>query len=120
MNIPFIKLGALVMFLGVLLGSFGAHYLRSKLSAYHLEVFKTGVLYQMLHGLGLFVVAWLLTQTGDPKIVYAGIFFLAGILLFSGSLYILSVTQIKWLGAITPLGGLSFLLGWLLILLSKP
>src|SRR5687767_14568490 len=107
MSIPFTKLGALVMFLGVVLGSFGGHYLKSTLSAYHLDVFKTGVLYQMFHGLALFVVAWLVTQTADPKIVYAGIFFLTGILLFSGSLYLLAITQIKWFGAVTPLGGLS-------------
>jgi uncharacterized membrane protein YgdD (TMEM256/DUF423 family) len=106
------------MFLGVAMGAFGSHLLRAKLSDHYLEVFKTGVLYHFLHALALFVVAWLSTQSSDPKVQYAGIFFMAGIVLFSGSLYILSITEIKWLGAITPLGGLSFLAGWALLFYS--
>ena len=107
------------MFLAVALGAFGSHALRGKLSDYYLEVYKTAVLYQFIHALGLFVVAWLSTINHDPKITWAGIAFVAGIVLFSGSLYTLSVTGIKWLGAITPLGGLSFLAGWFLIFLHK-
>ena len=106
------------MFAGVALGAFGAHALREKLTGYYLDVYKTAVLYHFIHALGLFIVAWLSTQTSDPKIQYAGRAFVAGIVLFSGSLYLLSVTQIKWLGAITPLGGLSLLAGWALIFLS--
>ena len=107
------------MFLAVGLGAFGAHALKEKLSAYSLDVYKTAVLYHFIHALGLFVVAWASTQTQDSKVYYAGIFFIAGIILFSGSLYLLSVTGIKWLGAITPLGGLSFLIGWGLLFLTK-
>ena len=109
------KMASVLMFLGVVLGSFGSHALRGKISDYYLEVYKTGVLYHMIHALGLFAVAWLSTQSSDPKISLAGIFMLVGIILFSGSLYVLSVTGMKWLGAITPLGGLSFLVAWVLL-----
>lgn len=108
-----------MMFLAVALGAFGSHALRGKITDYYLEVYKTGVLYHFIHALGLFVVAWLTTQSNDPKVNLAGIFFLAGIILFSGSLYALSITGIKWLGAITPLGGISFLVGWLLLMQIK-
>ncbi|MBP9854651.1 MAG: DUF423 domain-containing protein [Candidatus Omnitrophica bacterium] len=113
-----IKFGSFFMFLSVALGAFGAHALKSKFTDYQMHVFTTGVLYQFIHALGLFIVAWLTTQSSDPKIQLAGIFFTAGIILFSGSLYALSVTQIKWFGPITPLGGLSFLIGWALLFFS--
>ena len=107
------------MFLAVALGAFGAHMLRGKLNGYSLDVYKTAVLYHFIHALALFVVAWVSTQSSDPKIQTAGICFIVGIILFSGSLYALSVTGIKWLGAITPLGGLSFLMGWFLLFVIK-
>ena len=118
MNLTWIQLGSLFMFLGVGLGAFGSHLLRLKLSSENLEIFKTGVFYQFLHAFGLFLIAWLSTQSSDIKVQYAGILFMMGIVLFSGSLYILSITEIKWLGAITPLGGLSFLIGWGLLFYS--
>lgn len=113
------KVGAAFMFLAVMLGAFGAHALRSKLTDHYMDVYKTAVLYHMIHALGLFVVAWASTLTGDGKVNLAGWFILSGIILFSGSLYILSVTSIKWIGAITPLGGLAFLAGWLMLILIK-
>jgi len=113
-----IKWASFFMFLGVAFGAFGAHALKNKLSEYHLHVFTTGVLYQFIHAVGLFVVAWLTTHSSDPKINVAGIFFTAGIVLFSGSLYALAITQIKWFGPITPLGGVSFLIGWALLFIS--
>ena len=116
---PWIKLGSLLMFTAVALGAFGSHAWRGKITDYYLDVYKTAVLYHFIHALGIFVVAWLSTINSDPKITWAGIFFIAGIALFCGSLYILSTTGIKWLGAITPLGGVAFLLGWLFIFLSK-
>ncbi len=119
MNINWIQAASLLMFLGVAFGAFGSHALRSKLSEHYFDVYKTAVLYHLIHALGLFVVAWVSTQTTDPKVQTAGMLLLAGIVLFSGSLYILAVTGIKWLGAITPLGGLSFLAGWLILFLSK-
>ncbi len=103
------------MALGVALGAFGAHALRGKLTEYQLDVYKTAVLYHFVHALGLFVVGWLSTQIQDPKVTWAGICMILGIVLFSGSLYALSVTGIKWLGAITPLGGLCFIAGWLIL-----
>lgn len=107
------------MFLAVGLGAFGAHMLRDKLTGYYIDVYKTAVLYHFLHALALFIVAWLSTISNDPKIQTSGICFVVGIVLFSGSLYALSITGIKWLGAITPLGGLSFLLGWMMLFLAK-
>ncbi len=113
------KIASLLMFIAVVLGAFGSHALRGKLTDYYFDVYKTAVLYQFIHALGLFVVAYLSTNTQDPKIALAGIFFIIGIILFSGSLYMLSLTGIRWFGAITPLGGLSFLIGWLLIFFIK-
>ena len=113
------RLGSLMMFLAVGLGAFGAHAMRSKLTEYSLEVYKTAVLYHMIHALGLFVIGYLSGLSNDPKIGWAGILLITGIILFSGSLYVLSATGLKWLGAITPLGGISFLAAWVLIFLSK-
>lgn len=113
------KVASILMFLAVALGAFGSHALRGKLSDYTLDVYKTAVLYHMIHALGLFAVAWLSTMVTDPKVNLAGIFMLVGIIIFSGSLYVLSVTGMKWLGAITPIGGLSFLAAWVLLFLAK-
>lgn len=117
-NLSWIQLGSLFMFLAVALGAFGSHALRSKLTEQYLEIYKTAILYHVIHALALFIVAWLTTQSNDPKIHYAGLFFTTGTVLFSGSLYLLSITEFKWLGMITPLGGVSFLLGWALIFYS--
>ena len=113
-----VKLGSLMMFSAVALGAFGAHALRGKLGLSAMEIYKTAVLYHFVHALGLFVVSWLSQNSSDPKISWAGIFFLAGILLFSGSLYLLAITGNKSLGAITPLGGLAFLTGWAVLFFS--
>ena len=80
-------------------------------------VFETGIRYQMIHGLALFVVAWLSARSSDSLITMAGVCFFAGIVIFSGSLYILSLTGIKAWGAVTPIGGLSFLAGWVCLVL---
>lgn len=114
-----VKLASFMMFLGVALGAFGAHALKGKVDAYFLDVFKTGVLYHMVHALGLFAVAWLSTISQDPKIAWAGYLMIAGIVLFSGSLYAMTLTGLRPLGAITPFGGLSFLAAWVLILTIK-
>jgi uncharacterized membrane protein YgdD (TMEM256/DUF423 family) len=107
------------MVLAVGLGAFGSHALKAKLSEYSLDVYKTAVLYHMIHALGLFAVAWLSSTAVDPKINLAGIFMLAGIILFSGSLYVVSVTGIKSFGAVTPIGGVCLLAAWTLLLVSK-
>jgi uncharacterized membrane protein YgdD (TMEM256/DUF423 family) len=106
--------GALAGFVGVALGAFAAHGLRGRLSPDMLAVFETGVRYQMYHALALMLTA---LSTGGAIVrgraaAAAGWLFVAGIVLFSGSLYVLAVTGIAVLGAITPLGGVAFLLGW--------
>jgi uncharacterized membrane protein YgdD (TMEM256/DUF423 family) len=108
-----LKLAALAMLLGVVLGVFGAHALKARLTPDHLEAYRTGVLYQFIHGLGLFVVAFTLNAAPQSRAAhFAGVAFTAGILLFSGSLYLLSLTGIRTFGAITPIGGLCFIAGW--------
>jgi len=114
-----VRIASVLMFLAVGLGAFGAHALKSKISDDYLDVYKTAVLYQFIHALGLFVIAWLSTINNDPKITWAGFLMLAGIILFSGSLYVLSLSGLKWLGALTPIGGLCFLAAWISLVLVK-
>ncbi len=107
-----IVLGAALSALGVGLGAFGAHALKAKLGPDMLAVFETGVRYQMMHGLGLFGVALAASRYEHVGVTVAGWLLVAGVALFSGSLYALSLSGVKVLGAITPLGGLCFLAGW--------
>ena len=105
--------GALMGGVGVGIGAFGAHGLRGRLSPEMLAVFETGVRYQMYHAFAVLIVASAIGQIGKARLlVMAGWFFFAGIVLFSGSLYALALTNMRMLGAITPLGGLLFLIGW--------
>ena len=109
----FLALGASLAFLGVAAGAFGAHGLRDRLATDLLEVFEIAVRYQMYHSLALLAVALAMGRIGpSTSLIWAGWFFLAGILIFSGSLYLLSLTGIRWLGAITPIGGVALLAGW--------
>ena len=100
--------------ISVILGAFATHGLKDKLSERALEIWETGTKYQMYHALALILVALLLSRlsTESTALVVAGYAFIVGILLFSGSLYALSLSGIKWLGAITPLGGVAFIIGW--------
>ncbi|MDQ3809418.1 MAG: DUF423 domain-containing protein [Chloroflexota bacterium] len=112
----FLALGALSALLAVAAGAFGAHALRERLSPGLLETFQTGTTYQMYHALGLLLVGVLLARfasDGSTWLAAAGWLFTLGSVLFSGSLYLLALTETRWLGAITPVGGLAFLLGWL-------
>jgi uncharacterized membrane protein YgdD (TMEM256/DUF423 family) len=109
----FAGLGAVSAFLSVAAGAFGAHALRARLGTEYLAVFETGARYQMYHALGLFVVAWVTARWPGSLALWAGWLFLAGTVLFSGSLYALALTGTGWVGAITPLGGVAFLAGWL-------
>ena len=106
-------LAALFGFTGVGLGAFAAHGLKGQLSAEYLAVFQTGVHYQMLHALALLALAALWQRLGGRLLTAAGVCFCGGILLFSGSLYALTLSGISALGMITPVGGLMFLAGWL-------
>ncbi len=112
MHRTFALIGALAGVIGVALGAFGAHALRSRLTPEMLAVFETGVRYQMYHALALLAVAALAPSVGGRLSTIAGWSFAGGILLFSGSLYLLALTDLRALGAITPVGGVLFLIGW--------
>jgi uncharacterized membrane protein YgdD (TMEM256/DUF423 family) len=113
MDRVFLTAGALSAFIAVAAGAFGAHGLKSRLSPEMLNTFEVGVRYQMYHAFALIVVAWAQARWPTAQLSVSGWLFIAGTLLFSGSLYVLSLSGLKWLGAITPLGGLAFLAGWL-------
>ncbi|WP_028560513.1 DUF423 domain-containing protein [Paenibacillus pinihumi] len=109
-------LGSLNLAVVIMLGAFGAHALKKKLTADMLDIYQTGVLYHLIHGLGLLLLGVLaggVLQSG--LVLTAGWLLFAGILLFSGSLYVLALTGVKRLGAITPLGGLCFIAGWIIV-----
>ncbi len=115
----FVLLGSVLMFVGVGAGAFGAHGLSEYLTKHNLgATFETAVRYHMIHALALFIAAWMAARWPGALTSWAGYLFLAGIILFSGSLYLLIFTRIKWLGAITPLGGAAFLAGWALLFLA--
>jgi uncharacterized membrane protein YgdD (TMEM256/DUF423 family) len=113
---PPLRIAAVLGFLGVLLGAFGAHGLRGRVSPEMLEVWRTGVLYHLVHVLALLGVALAGERVGWGRAVIG--LFAAGILVFSGSLYALALTGQTWLGAITPLGGAAFLGGWVALAVS--
>src|SRR5919204_6391887 len=118
MDKTFLLIGALAGFIGVALGAFGAHGLRGRLSADMLTVFETGVRYHMYHALAILLTAAVAQRVGGWLAAAAGWCFMAGIVLFSGSLYLLALTGVGTLGAITPLGGLAFLAGWACLALA--
>lgn len=110
-----LTLGALVAFLGVALGAFGAHALRARLSEQLLHTWETAVQYHLVHALGLLVLGLTALHSGAaPLLRWSSGFMLAGMVLFSGSLYLLCLTGVRWLGAITPLGGTALLIAWVL------
>ncbi len=111
MSSTLLTLTALSGFLTVALGAFGAHALRETLDAYGTDIWNKAVLYQMFHTVALLAL-WLIAAQKNINLTPAAWAFVAGIILFSGSLYILAVSGVKILGAVTPLGGLSFLFGW--------
>ena len=116
MKTDFLLPGAISAFIGVAMGAFGAHGLKTVLSPDMLAVYQTGVTYQMWHALGLIVIAVLDRQSPASGLLRrAGWLMLSGIILFSGSLYLLALTQLRWLGMITPIGGVCFLAAWLSI-----
>jgi uncharacterized membrane protein YgdD (TMEM256/DUF423 family) len=118
MDAVFFRLGTLSALIGVAAGAFGAHALRARLSPELLAVFETGARYQMYHAFALLVVAWAATRWPGALLIWAGWLFVAGTVLFSGSLYALALSGMRWLGAITPLGGVAFLAGWLCLALA--
>lgn len=108
----FIALASLLGLVGVAAGAFGAHALEARLDADMLDVWETAAKYQMYHALALIAAGWLVGQTQSGWATAAGWAFFAGTLIFSGTLYVLALSGIKWLGAITPLGGTALIVGW--------
>jgi len=112
-------LGGIMLFLAVALGAFGAHALKERLNESQQKTYQTGVQYHLAHGLGLVLIGLYAGMAEQSSLaVLAGWFIFAGIVLFSGSLYALSLTGIRKLGAITPLGGVAFLAGWVLFIVA--
>jgi len=124
MHSGFIKVGALLGALAVVLGAFGAHALKQKVSEAAVNIFETGVRYQFYHVFAILVVGILYRDYGSKWMIWAGALFIAGIILFSGSLYILTYFKgtekpgFNWIGAITPVGGLAFIAGWVCLFIS--
>lgn len=115
----FLGLGSLAMLLAVAMGAFGAHALKKTLTTELMAIYETAVHYHFYHALGLLVVGVLASRLPETALLRgSGILMAAGLLLFSGSLYALSLSGIRWLGAITPMGGTAFLLAWLLLLVA--
>ena len=112
----FLTMGAASAFIGVAAGAFGAHALKGRIGQAALDTFETGARYQMYHAFALIAAAWVVARWPGPYGTTAGWLFLAGTVIFSGSLYVLSLSGARWLGAITPLGGLSFLAGWVYLI----
>ncbi len=116
MNKNFLTAGALFAAVAVICGAFGAHFLKTKLSAEGLQTFETAVRYQFYHAFALLATGILYKEFSNKLLKWAGNLFIAGIILFSGSLYILcGVQSLKWIGAVTPFGGLCFITGWVLL-----
>jgi uncharacterized membrane protein YgdD (TMEM256/DUF423 family) len=118
MDRVFFGCGAVSAMLAVAAGAFGAHALRARLTPAHLAIFETGARYQIYHALALLAVGWAVARWPGPLPVYAGWLFVLGSIVFSGSLYILALTGVRWWGAVTPIGGVAFLAGWLCLVLT--
>lgn len=117
--VAWIRVAAVLGALGVAMGAFGAHGLKERLDAYSLDVYQTAVTYQMYHVPALLAVGLLgLAGRGSPSLSLAGWSFFLGILIFSGTLYVLSLTGLRWLGAITPIGGLLLIVGWVVLTIA--
>tara|TARA_Y100000590_G_C15479890_1_gene923554 strand:- start:368 stop:742 length:375 start_codon:yes stop_codon:yes gene_type:complete len=111
-----ILIGSFFSLMTIVLGAFGAHALKDQLNEYGKSIYEKAVLYQMFHSIAIFVVAILNQFIDSTNLILIVWIFVAGIILFSGSLYMLAITQIKWLGAITPIGGMLFIVGWIFLL----
>ena len=124
MNKYFLKIGAFLGALTIIFGAFAAHAIKSRVNVETLSIFETGVRYQMYHVFAIFIVGILYKEFPYKSLAWAGNLFVAGIILFSGSLYLLTYFKsigsgnMNWLGAVTPFGGICFILGWSLILRS--
>ncbi len=118
MSKPILMTASILLALAVAIGAFGAHGLKAHLSNEMMQIYKTGVEYHFYHALGLLLIGVLSVSFPSGLLNWSAILLTIGIILFSGSLYVLSITGIKWLGAITPFGGLSFIAGWILFFVA--
>lgn len=118
MQRTFFAIGALSAAVAVLLGSFAAHALKGRLAPEQLAVFETGVRYQLAHALGLLAAAWAVERFAGDAARWGGWLLVAGSVLFSGSLYLLVLTGVRWLGLVTPFGGVAFIVGWVLLAMA--
>ncbi|MBO9596882.1 MAG: DUF423 domain-containing protein [Cohnella sp.] len=117
--IRYVKIGALAAMLSVALGAFGAHALKDELSSDMMDVYQTGVQYHMFHAIGILLVGMLMERLPRPRLaLWSARLLLAGVVLFSGSLYALALSGVEALGAITPLGGVAFIAGWICLALA--
>ncbi len=115
----FLTLGSIAMALAVALGAFGAHALKSKLTQDMLDIFETGIQYHFYHAIGLLIIGLVAQYLPESALLkWSGWLMVFGILIFSGSLYLLATSGIRWLGAITPVGGLCFIASWILLALA--
>jgi len=111
--------GSIFASLSIILGAFGAHALKDQLSAYSLAIYEKAVLYQMFHSLGILLLTAIAKNMDVLDFSFSIWCFIVGIMLFSGSLYILALTNVKWLGMITPIGGMLFIIGWFLVIFKS-
>lgn len=115
----FLILGSVIMALGVMIGAFGAHGLKNIISEEMMEIFSTGVQYHFYHAIGLLIIGITAQYLPNSSLLYwSGILMVAGITIFSGSLYLLSTMGLRWLGAVTPVGGICFILSWILFTIA--
>lgn len=114
----FLISGALLAGTAVLFGAFGAHGLKARLSAEDLSIFETAVRYQMYHALGILLIGVIGFHLSHDDLLLPTYFIIAGIMIFSGSLYLLVLTQTRWLGSITPIGGVSLVIGWIFLAIN--
>ena len=111
--------GSIFASLSIILGAFGAHALKDQLSAYSLAIYEKAVLYQIFHSLGILLLTAIAKNMDVLDFSFSIWCFIVGIILFSGSLYILALTNVKWLGMITPIGGMLFIIGWFLVIFKS-
>lgn len=118
MKLNWFAVGAIAAAIGITFGAFGAHALKSRVTEDLLSIFEVGVRYQMYHALALLAVAWADERWPGSLLNASGWLFVLGILLFSGSLYLMTLTGARWLGAVTPFGGLCFIFGWIALAIA--
>lgn len=116
MNI--VKIGAVFMALAVIFGAFGAHAVKGMLTPERFDVYRTGVQYHFYHAIGLLIIGAISFHISNQWMVWSSYSLIAGILIFSGSLYLLTLLDVAWLGAITPIGGVAFILGWIFLFIG--